>query len=109
MQAGRLDRRVTFQRRATTPDGYGNERAAWVDHLTVWAGLKIADPRERGDGEVMRANTAGRLMFRASAASRAITGADRVMIGGAAWRLLGDPVEEPHRSGQMVASVEREG
>lgn len=37
--AGRLDRRVTFQKRTVASDGYGGERSTWADQFTVWGGF----------------------------------------------------------------------
>lgn len=37
--AGRLDRRVTFQSRASSSDGYGGTVTAFADEFTVWGGF----------------------------------------------------------------------
>ena len=37
MQAGKLDRLVTFQQRADTLDAYGQRSGAWADVASVWA------------------------------------------------------------------------
>lgn len=37
MRAGRLDRRITIQARATGQDEYGEPLTGWADVATVWA------------------------------------------------------------------------
>lgn len=39
MKAGKLNRRVTIQRRATGEDAYGQPTQGWVDLFTVWAAI----------------------------------------------------------------------
>lgn len=47
MSAGKLDRRVTVQRRSATTDGYGQESGSWVDIATVWANVRPIGGREK--------------------------------------------------------------
>ena len=47
MSAGKLDRRVTVQRRQATTDSYGQESGTWVDIATVWANVKPIGGREK--------------------------------------------------------------
>lgn len=107
--AGRLDRRCAFERRATAADGYGTERGAWAALLTVWGRLRIERPAERLAGAAERPAERAELQIRASAATWAITEADRVVIDGVSWRLIGRPVETIPRSGALSLIVEREG
>ncbi len=37
MNAGKLDRRITFQSHIKTTDAYGEQVESWSDTLTVWA------------------------------------------------------------------------
>jgi SPP1 family predicted phage head-tail adaptor len=37
MQAGRLDQRITLQKKQVTRDAYGGEVITWLDVQTVWA------------------------------------------------------------------------
>ena len=46
MQAGKLDKLVTFQRRAGTVDAYGQRTAAWEDVATVWGNVRPVTARE---------------------------------------------------------------
>jgi head-tail adaptor len=106
--AGQLDRRARFERRATAPDGHGNERGDWATLSTVWASLRVPKPAEAIEGGAPRSRETAELRFRVSTAARMVTAADRVVIDGRAWRLLGDPVEHHPRSGMLTAMVERE-
>lgn len=47
MDIGRIDKRITIQRRATTLDDYGQEVNAWEDIGTVWANIKPIGGREK--------------------------------------------------------------
>lgn len=44
---GKLDRRITVQRRVTTTDDYGQELNSWTDIATVWANIRPIGGRER--------------------------------------------------------------
>lgn len=44
---GRLDKRVTIQRRSATLDGYGQELDSWTTIAQVWAQVKPLGGRER--------------------------------------------------------------
>lgn len=73
MRAGDLNSRVTFQRRVTADDGYGNEVGEWQTQFTVWAGFKPL----RGTETVMAARLSGRqpyiVTIRQSSQTRQIT------------------------------------
>ena len=40
MSAGKLDRRITVERRVTTLDSYGQQSSGWTAIATVWANIK---------------------------------------------------------------------
>lgn len=40
MDIGRLDKRITIQRRSATKDDYGQQLDAWSEVATVWANVK---------------------------------------------------------------------
>jgi SPP1 family predicted phage head-tail adaptor len=44
---GRLDKRVTIQRRSATKDSYGQELDSWTTIAQVWAQVKPLGGRER--------------------------------------------------------------
>jgi SPP1 family predicted phage head-tail adaptor len=47
MDIGRLDKRLTFQRRSVVKDEYGQEQDAWFDVVTVWGNVKPIGGREK--------------------------------------------------------------
>lgn len=83
--AGLRKHRIRFERRAEVTDDYGNVQGAWGPLLTVWAGV---DTRQKGRGETVEAGrlesvVTWRLIILKSAASMAITPADRgVFVAG---------------------------
>jgi SPP1 family predicted phage head-tail adaptor len=46
MQSGKLDQRVTLQRRTTVLDAVGHDTITWVDIATVWAEVQAVRGRE---------------------------------------------------------------
>lgn len=73
MAAGRLDRRLRFEKRQETPDGAGNFRSDFLPQFTVAAGREWL----RGGESIIGARLEGRqpaiLTIRASAQARTIT------------------------------------
>lgn len=47
METGRLNRRITIQRRLATLDDYGQESSVWRDIATVWANVRPIGGREK--------------------------------------------------------------
>ncbi len=46
MQAGRLDRVITFRRKSVAYDGLNEAIPTWADAFTVWAQIMTEDGRE---------------------------------------------------------------
>lgn len=53
---GKLNKRVTVQRRSETQDGFGQPIVAWVNIATVWASIKYIGGREKLRSGVVDAN-----------------------------------------------------
>lgn len=84
MQAGKLREKVMFQRRSTSPDGFGNEDGAWSNYLgPVSARIRPINGRE----EVLAGKLAGVQPFevtvRYMTQTRTLTPDDRVLRLGA--------------------------
>jgi SPP1 family predicted phage head-tail adaptor len=47
MEIGKLDKRVTLQRRSATLDAYGQEVNTWVTAATVWANVRPVSGKEK--------------------------------------------------------------
>jgi SPP1 family predicted phage head-tail adaptor len=59
MQPGRMDQRITLQRLARTPDGFGGTTEAWADYPAnpkVWAKVMAKAGRENISDGRMAAN-----------------------------------------------------
>jgi len=93
IDAGSLDRRITFEARSTVQDGtYGNATLTWLPHVTVWAQVQDVLP-SRGeaveDGVSMtRRPCRVRTRYRAD-----INGTMRIDFGGRKLRIISGPVE----------------
>lgn len=83
MRAGRLNKRVTFQRETTADDGGGGQVVTWANIsglVDIAAGFTPERGRERLESGRIAAATAGVLRIRSFTLSRTITEKDRVMI-----------------------------
>lgn len=81
MNAGRLDRRVTIERRAAGVSEYGHPADdAWEVLATVWANIKPIGGRERMRGESLESTLTHTVGIRYNAALAQPTLAD-------AWRI----------------------
>ena len=78
---GRLDKRITIQRRSATLDAYGQEINAWSDIATVWANIKPVGGRERLRGMMVEGFLTHTVMVRYSAQLMPPKQAD-------AWRIV---------------------
>jgi SPP1 family predicted phage head-tail adaptor len=80
MPAGRLNKRVEFQRESSTDDGGGGTVTTWATFLTVWGGFFPQRTSEKIEAGRIEAAVAGRLTVRSTSDSRAVTTANRVLI-----------------------------
>lgn len=83
VKAGRLVKKVTFQREETVADDGGGQAVTWVDIaglVRVSASFMPERGRERLEAGRLEAAVAGRLWMRSFALARTITEKDRVMI-----------------------------
>lgn len=91
MDAGQLDRRVTFQSFVMIEDDMGGVVQGWEDRFTIWAHIRYL----RGSEAVMQARLASKapviITVRSSTASRTITSEWRAVIGGVVFDLKEDP------------------
>ena len=87
MQAGRLRKRVRFQRASPSPDIGGGFAVTWGDDLEVWA-----DFRPQRGSEVLEAGriaeqVSGVLQLRYSETAASILPGDRVLIDDEAYNI----------------------
>jgi head-tail adaptor len=89
MGAGKLDRRIQFQRYTMTDDGFSKVEA-WVNH----GNLISASKQDTSDGERMRASEVSaflnaRFVVRSSPFSRGLTPKDRLTHGATTFAIFG--------------------
>ncbi len=89
MEAGDLDRRITFQRSEDSTNQFNEPIEIWGDISTVWARR-----RDASDGEKVAAGQAGatllsRFVIRSSVSARNIAPTDRINHDGKIWNIIG--------------------
>lgn len=105
MRAGKLDRRVTIQRKTVTESGSGEPIEAWNDLATVWAQARP----NRGDERFSTMQVVGSAVttfvvrFRADLA---VTVLDRLGYDGKTWDIL-DVRELGRREGWEIDAKAR--
>lgn len=103
MTAGKLDRRVTFERVTETNTGLGLT-TAWAGLGTVWASRKdISDGEKMAAGGVM-ATVAARFVVRSSVMTRGLLAQDRLTEGGRVFQITG--IKEMDRRGYLEITAE---
>ena len=98
MRAGRLNKRVTFQRpiHGETPSGGLSE--AWGGDLTVWGGFRPDRAGEKDNAGREEATVTGTLTVRCSSQTNAIKEDWRVWIAGELYSI--DSIMNPDQRGR---------
>lgn len=86
MQAGRLDRRVTFLQATVADDGL-SESKTWADGATVWASKTDVSDGERARASQLEATITTRFQVRHSATTAAITVQHRLRCEGRTYEI----------------------
>ena len=89
MEAGDLDRRITFQRSEDASNQFNEPIESWGDLITVWAKRRDASDGERVAAGQTGATLMSRFVIRSSVAARAITPTDRIAHDGKLWNIIG--------------------
>ncbi|MBC7282570.1 phage head closure protein [Hoeflea sp.] len=108
MRAGRLDQRITIQRKARVTDAMGGFVETWSDLETVWAEVRPLSTREVWDAMRISAETRmrARIRFRGDdAGAPYYTSADRVAWKGRTYGVE-RVVEIGRREGLEILMVE---
>jgi head-tail adaptor len=101
MDAGKLDRRVTLQRKgADVDDGFQTVPGDWAILATVWAQFLPSSAAERAQAGETAAYTKARYKFRKDSAWADLNAKDGLVDGGQTFNILG--VTEPDR-GWLIA------
>ena len=103
MRSGRLDRRITLQRKTVVENSYGEPIETWMDLATVWAEHLPAGGVERyaATQMVAEADTRWRIRYRAY-----LTPIDRLSYAGRTYEVTG-VVEIGRREGLEIYSKAR--
>lgn len=99
MSIGQMNKRITFQRRDTAADDYGNvEDGTYTDLFTVWGGLTFnKNGRERMEAGALEDSHEAKLKVRFSSDIESITQADRAVIGGVNYQIRSGANLDQHR------------
>lgn len=108
MYSGRLDQRITLQRKARASDGMGGYTETWSDLETVWAEVRPLGSREVWDAMRVSAETRFRARIRWKGDANGApyyTSADRVTWKGRTYGVE-RVVETGRREGLEILMVE---
>lgn len=106
MPAGRLNKRVRFERARRSADTAGGAERSWAHLVTVWGGLQVERGRERVEAGRVESALAGTLTIRVSTAALEILTSDRAVIDGVPWNIRSIANEDQHRK-YLTLVVER--
>lgn len=95
-RAGLLNTRVTFQRRGTGDDGYGNVETTWADLATVWGQLTIESGREALAAGRLESALPAVLRVRVSSLTSGVDTACRAVIAGVPWEIVTTANRDQH-------------
>lgn len=90
---GHLNRRLTIQQRAATPDSFGQQSTTWSDLMTVWACIKPLAGRELVSAQAINAETTHEVTIRYSATAATITVAMRAVYQGRILGIVAPPID----------------
>jgi SPP1 family predicted phage head-tail adaptor len=106
MQAGKMDRRVTFQKQSTDRDELGQYENIWTDEFTVWARATPISDGEKFGGAEVKAYATHRFQIRYSTAAALVTPTWRMVFEGATFDISGIK-EIGRREGFEITATKR--
>lgn len=102
MQAGRLNRRVTFQQPTNAVDDYGQPvPGGFADVATVFAAIRPTGSSERLAASQMQSGQTHVITVRHAASIAAATGAWRIVYGARTFGVVGLP-RNPDEAGRWL-------
>ena len=107
MSAGRLRKRVSFQRPDRNEDDAGGASIHWTTALVVWGWLIPDRGRERLEAGRLESASAALLRIRSSTAARAIDASWRAMIGTATYNVRA--IVNPDSRGKYLELLVEQG
>lgn len=88
MNAGALDRRVTFQRATVTKNGFNESVPTWGDLVTVWASKQDIRDSERIRAAQTGAAVSTRFQVRWNAVTATLNTKDRLVCEGRTYGIV---------------------
>ena len=88
MRGGRLDRRITIQRKTTSLDNAGEPSESWTDLTTVWAEVRGLTGQERINGEHLVAQEQVQFRIRWSTTVDDVSPLDQISFNGEIYDII---------------------
>ena len=85
MEAGKLNRRITIQRKTVTPDSYNQPIETWKDEFSIWAQVISSGGREYYAAQKLNASTEIVFSIRYTTG---VTPTDRIKYGSRVFEIL---------------------
>lgn len=89
MKAGKLDKRIEFQRFTATQDAYGEEVQTWSALGKAWANIFYGKGDERREAAREEGNQAANFQVRIGVVTRSVKLRDRIAFAGDNWDIVG--------------------
>jgi len=104
MNAGRMDRRITLQRKSSSQDSFGQPIETWADISTVWAEVVPVSGNERFVSQqvIAEADTLFKIRYMSG-----LTPLDRVVYDGRTYDVKGVIEIGRRREGMQIAAMTR--
>jgi len=106
MRAGRLNKRVQFQRRTLTQDVSGATVSTYAPFATVWASVRTPGGFERLAGEVESVRTILTHQVQVRAGSVTPKPSDRILWSGRVLEILSVADPDNHGAGYLLNCTE---
>ena len=102
MQAGKLSKRICFERPSEVVDRYGDPVGGWEVVSTVWAAIRPVGSNERMAALQMQSSQTHVVTTRYSAALTQAKGEWRIVFGARILQLVGQPRNPDERNESLV-------
>ena len=102
MQAGKLTKRIRFERPSDDVDRYGDPIEGWEAVATVWAAIRPMGSNERMAALQMQSGQTHVVTTRCSAVLAQAKGEWRIVFGARILQLVGQPRNRDERNESLV-------
>ena len=101
MRAGRLNQRITFQRRTESLDAYREDVGTWTDLVEVAAGVEPIRGKEFFAALQVQSDITTLIVVRYSSDVSGITAKDRIVHGSDTYDIAGPPINVNSRNKEL--------